>query len=276
MESKASLRTALADATAAVYLYHAVGSTADYAEREAQVARDFHEAADEAGIGRIVYLGGIVPKAAPSRHLESRRVTGEVLRQGRPPTIELRASMVIGYPSASFAMIRDLAVGLPLLALPGWLDNESCPISVCDVAPAIALACVLPSAQSTWYELPGPECVTHRQLIEFLTGPTGTHVLDRRIAAITPRVATLGIAAVSNVAAGLARELVMGLTSDLRPTGPVFWDHVGRPRLRPLRHAMVDAISDQAAAHSPAPETRRRIINKTLEWLERCGVQDRG
>jgi uncharacterized protein YbjT (DUF2867 family) len=272
IESNTALRAVLEGATAAVYLYHAIGSSSDYAEREARVARNFRHAADEAGLTRIVYLGGVVPRAGASRHLESRRLTGDILRQARATTIELRASMVIGFPSASFAMLRDLAVRLPILALPPWLDYKSCPIAICDVAAAIALACLMPVASSAWYELPGPECLSHRDLLSYLTGPAGTRVIEHRFAAMTPTLAALGIAAVSRVPAALSRELVMGLTSDLCPTGPRFWDLVAQPTLRPLRHAIIDALFDESAPHSPAPETRRRIARKTVDWIEHAGI----
>lgn len=271
LESPDHLERALERVDTAVYLYHAIGSSHDYTTREAHVARAFQQAASRARVGRIVYLGGVVPTGASSPHLESRRITGEILRCGPPTAIELRASLIIGHPSASFGLIRDLTVRMPWLVLPPWLDNESCPISICDVAVAIALACRIPCRTSAWFELPGPECLSHRQLLEYLAGPLGTRIAERRISALTPGIAALGIAAISRVDSSLSRELVRGLGGDLRPTGPSFWDQLGNPELRPLRQAIVDALSDATSSDSPAPETRRRIARKTLDWLERYG-----
>lgn len=272
LESDESLRKACAGARAAVYLYHAIGTKGDYARLEAKVAQRFARAADEARLDRVVYLGGVVPVGRLSRHLESRRATGEALRQGKVSTIELRTSMVIGYPSASFQMIRDVVVNTPWLLLPAWLDNASCPISICDVASAIALAARLPTTASIWYELPGPERLSHRQLLGYVAEPLGTRIGRTKLTGISPSIVSLAIAALSRVPPSLSRELVLGLQLDLAPTGPSFWDRVGRPELRPLRQAIADALSDEIAPQSPSVETTRRIQNKARHWLAAGGV----
>lgn len=273
IESEESLRDACAGARAAVYLYHAVGAKGDYTEREANVARRFLQAAEDAHLERIVYLGGVVPEGRMSRHLESRRATGETLRGGKVSTIELRASMIIGHPSASFQMIRDVLVTMPWLLLPAWLDHASCPISICDVVPAIALAARLPGTASTWYDLPGPERLSHREFLEYVAGPLGTRIGRTKLAGISPSLASLAIAALSRVRPGLSRELVLGLESELTPTGPSFWAQAHEPELRPLRQAIADALNDEIAPHSPSAETTRRIQRKAQLWLKACGVE---
>jgi nucleoside-diphosphate-sugar epimerase len=271
LRCEASMRAALQGVASAVYLYHAIGTSRDYCERESRVADSFRRIADECGVERIVYLGGVQPVKPTSRHLESRRRTGEILRQARATTIELRASMVIGCGSASFRIVRDLAVNLPVLALPPWLDRRSCPIAICDVAAAIAVACRMRCEGSACFELPGPEPLSHRALIGCISAPLGTRIIEPRLSAVTAKLAALGIAVVSRVTPSLSRELVFGLESDLLPTERVFWDQLDKPALRPLRHAIVDALVDESALTSPAPETRRRIEAKTVEWLRRAG-----
>lgn len=273
LERPDSLRNALNGARAAVYLYHAVGEGRDYAEREANVARSFKRNAVELGVSRIVYLGGVVPTGTSSRHLDSRRTTGELLRQGEGTTIELRTSMVIGYPSASFGLIRDLAVRMPWLVLPEWLDHRSSPIAICDVAAAIALATVLPFESSTWFDLPGPEVLTHRTLLGYLAQPLGTRILDPRAKFVSPALAAMAMAVVSRVQPRLSRELIRGLECDLRPNGPSFWTQIGEPTLRSLRQAIVDALNDERATDSPSQETTRRIQSKTADWMRHAGVK---
>ncbi|MFM2067706.1 MAG: hypothetical protein RLZZ584_2615, partial [Pseudomonadota bacterium] len=74
-----------------------------------QVARNFASAAEEAGIGRIIYLGELVdPTSDLSPYLRSRHETGHLLRYGRVPVTELRAGMIVGSGSALFEMIRYL------------------------------------------------------------------------------------------------------------------------------------------------------------------------
>ena len=121
-----------------------------------------------------------------SRHLESRRVTGEILRGGPLTTLELRAAMVIGTGSASFNLMRDLAVRVPIVTLPPWMDGGSYPIGIDDVAYALTRALFVPLTQSAWFELPGPEWITHRDLVMILAAFVGTRVAPRRWAWLTP------------------------------------------------------------------------------------------
>jgi len=101
-----------------VYLFHALGTGSDYAEREARAATQFRDSATRYGIETLVYLGGVAPLAPTSQHLESRRATGRILSEGKLTVIELRAAMIIGRGSTSFNLVRDLAVRTPLVALP--------------------------------------------------------------------------------------------------------------------------------------------------------------
>jgi hypothetical protein len=63
----------------------------------------------------------------------SRLETGEALRQGSVPCLELRASMIVGYGSASWRMVRDLAARLPTIVLPAWLKHKTEPVGIDDV-----------------------------------------------------------------------------------------------------------------------------------------------
>ncbi len=63
-------------------------------------------AAREAGVRRIIYLGGLGNGRQLSGHLESRREVGEILQHSGVPTIEFHASTIIGSGSLSFEMIR--------------------------------------------------------------------------------------------------------------------------------------------------------------------------
>ena len=53
-----SLRAALDGVDAAYYLVHSLDS-ADFEDKDAEAARAFGAAAAEAGVGRIIYLGGL-------------------------------------------------------------------------------------------------------------------------------------------------------------------------------------------------------------------------
>src|SRR5690606_14757991 len=108
-------------------------STFDTADRAAAVG--FREAAARAGVGHIVYLGGLGRDDDPrlSRHLRSRHEVGAVLADGPVPVTELRAALIIGSGSASFEMLRYLVEVLPVMVAPKWVDNRCQPIAVRDV-----------------------------------------------------------------------------------------------------------------------------------------------
>ena len=49
------------------------------------------------------------------------------------PTVELRASIVIGAGSLSFEMIRSLVQRLPVMVMPRWVSVPAQPIAITDV-----------------------------------------------------------------------------------------------------------------------------------------------
>src|ERR1700755_112325 len=123
-----SVLNALQGCDAAVYLVHSMAEGRGYEKREERAAVTFLRAAEQAGIKRIVYLGGIQPKEKPSRHLQSRARGGELLRSAPVPTIELQPAMVIGSGSETWRIVRALSPRLRLMVLPKWLESRSQPI----------------------------------------------------------------------------------------------------------------------------------------------------
>jgi uncharacterized protein YbjT (DUF2867 family) len=105
-----SLHKALAGIDIAYYLVHSMGSSGSFERNEEISARNFGEAALKAGAKRIIYLGGLAEECDDqSARMRSRHLTGKVLLTSDVPTIERRASIVIGPGSPSFEMLRALA-----------------------------------------------------------------------------------------------------------------------------------------------------------------------
>lgn len=222
------LADALAGCDAAFYLVHGMGPGHgdDYPDRERAEATAFAEAAADAKLRRIVYLGGVIPPAGASRHLASRQRTGEILRAGATSAIELRAAMVIGAGSASWNMVRDLARRLPAMLLPRWLLNTSYPIAVEDVIVGLVEALELPVAGSHVFELPGPERITHRDMLVRAAAAMGRKSLMLSVPVLTPRLSSYWIALVTRTELAMAKELVEGVRFDLEPTGTSLWDRI--------------------------------------------------
>ena len=259
VEDSDSIGPALQGCDAAVYLIHSINSGGDYPDREARSAVAFREAAAEAGVRRIVYLGGVAPAGKPSKHLESRLHTGEILRSGPVPTIELRCGLIIGAGGSSWMMVRDLAARLPAMLLPRWLRFSSWPVWVEDVVVAIVRALSLPGRESAWFDLPGPERMTHADFLARVAKSMGKDPRLVGVPVITPRLSSYWIALVTRANLALARELVEGLQSDLDPTGTIFWDVLGDEKPTEFQTAVYQALEDELADSVPTPKLVKRL-----------------
>ncbi|MFY0536492.1 NAD(P)H-binding protein [Nannocystis pusilla] len=224
---------ALADCDAALYLVHAIGEGSDFRRHEVEAARTFAAAAAAApSMRRIVYLGGVAPRGRASEHLQSRLEVGEALRAGRVSTIELRASMIVGHGSLSWLIVRDLAARLPVMVLPRWLRSQTEPVAIDDVVVALVRALELEHAGSAWFDIPGPDVLTGKQILAETARVMGLRrprSLD--VPLLTPHLSSLWVRFVTRADWSVARNIVVGLTHDLLAQSDRFWaliDHRAR------------------------------------------------
>jgi len=132
--NSASVRAAMTGVGSAYYLVHSMGSTQSFEEQDRTGAQNFANTAREAGVRRIIYLGGLGHSTDQlSAHLRSRQEVGEILRSAGVPVIEFRASVVIGSGSLSFEMIRALVERLPVMIAPRWVSVDAQPIAIADM-----------------------------------------------------------------------------------------------------------------------------------------------
>ncbi|HEY5962034.1 MAG TPA: NAD(P)H-binding protein [Polyangiaceae bacterium] len=242
-----SLERAMVGVDVAYYLVHSMGSgQADYANIERRAAEAFVDAAARAEVKRIVYLGGPAPSGRPSEHLRSRLQVGEILRAGSVQTIELRASMVIGNGSTSWQIVRDLGMRLPFMVLPRWLKSRTRPVGIDDVVVALVSASTLVLQASTWFDVPGPEVMTGRQILERIGALRGRQILAIEIPFLTPRLSALWLKLVTRADFAVARELIMGLSEDLLPKDERFWQLIGHTELLPFDEAARRAVSNES------------------------------
>ncbi len=224
--SGAGLDAALDGIDVAYFLIHSMepatdADAPDFRARERVAAERFAAAARAAGVQRIVYLGGLVPRGAPaSPHLASRLAVERVLLEEIPGSVALRASIVIGAGSRSFRFLVRLIERLPLVALPSWRTHRTQPIDERDVIEALARAATVPAAAGRSLDVAGPDVVSYGELIERIRD----HLLLKRPLVRVGRAASLSPAVTSAVAAAIAGErpelvapLMAGLTDDLLP-----------------------------------------------------------
>lgn len=172
---RASLDAALDGVGAAYYLVHALASDGGFGDEERAGAESFAAAARDAGVERIVYLGGIAHGDDLSEHLQTRQEVGELLRDSGVLTIELQASVVIGDGSASFELVRTLVDYLPVLVLPDWIDSHCQPIALEDVVAYLVEALEVGVPGSAVFEVGGADRITYRELLELYGKAVGSN-----------------------------------------------------------------------------------------------------
>ena len=193
---------------AAYYLVHSMGSDADFEERDRIAARNFAAAAERAGVGRIIYLGGLAHGEDLSPHLRSRHETGEVLAAFDVPVVELRASIVIGSGSLSFEMIRALVERLPVMITPRWVDVEAQPIAIDDVLAYLLAALDVPLDDRRLFEIGGRDRVSYGDLMREYARQRGLERTMISVPVLTPRLSSLWLGLVTPVYARVGRKLV--------------------------------------------------------------------
>jgi len=206
-----SLPSALRGVHTAYYLIHSMASSSDYAENDRRGAESFAKAAREAGVRQLVYLGGLGQGERLSRHLASRQDVGRILRESGIPTIEFRASIVIGSGSLSFELIRALVERLPAMVTPSWVDTPTQPIGVEDLVAYLVAALELPARESIVYEIGGPDRVSYGDLMREYARLRGLRRVMVSVPLLTPRLSSLWLALVSPVYARVGRELIEGM-----------------------------------------------------------------
>lgn len=216
-----SLTAAFSQADRVYYLVHSLGTGDDFDETERRCAENARRAAEEAGIERIIYLGGLGEDADDlSAHLRSRHDVGEELARGPVPVVEMRAAVILGSGSASFEMLRGLVEVLPVMITPKWVNSTLCqPASVSDVLEALRQLATTDVDPGVW-EIGGPDVLTYAGLMQSYASAAG---LMRRVILpvplVTPGLSTHWVDLVTSLPGGIARELVLGLQNDVVVTG---------------------------------------------------------
>lgn len=152
---------------AAYYLVHSMeGAQGDFTVRDSEAAANFAKAAADAGVERVVYLGGLGdPEVGLSRHLASRHRVGDILREHGPSVTEFRAAVVVGSGSVSFEMIRYLAERLPLIPLFHCLKTRCQPIAIRDVLHYLIASLEVDASAGRIVEIGGGEVLTYEEMI---------------------------------------------------------------------------------------------------------------
>jgi uncharacterized protein YbjT (DUF2867 family) len=209
-----SLHHALAGVTTAYYLVHSMAGSGPYAGVDRRGAENFATAARKTGVRRIVYLGGLGAEHDVSTHLESRHEVGRILRDSGVPTIEFRASVIIGSGSVSFEIVRSLVDRSPLLLIPRWVASRMQPIAIEDVLAYLLAALDLELEESRLFEIGGPDRVAYVDLMREYAHQVGLRRALLRVPLATPHISGLWLSLATPVYASIGRALIESLRHD--------------------------------------------------------------
>jgi uncharacterized protein YbjT (DUF2867 family) len=213
-----SLTQELSGCDAAYYLVHSMMSAErEYAQRDLDLALAFAKAALDAGVRRIIYLGGL-GETGPglSEHLSSRRDVESALGSTGVPVTVLRAAMIIGSGSASFEILRYLVHRLPVMITPKWVTTRCQPIAVENVLTYLAGVLSAPESIGGVFDIGGSETLCYRDIMCIMAEELG---LPRRrvivVPVLTPRLSSYWIHLVTPLSNKIARPLAEGLKNEV-------------------------------------------------------------
>ncbi len=198
------------------YLVHSIGTGSDFAASDRVAAQSTAAAAAASGVGRIVYLGGLVPSGeAASPHLASRAEVGQIFLDGSVPAVVLQAGVIIGSGSASFEMLRYLTERLPVMVTPRWVRSLVQPIAVSDVLAYLERSLQMPVDTNRRFDIAGPDVVSYREMMLRYAHVAG---LKRRIIipvpVLSPWLSSQWVNIVTPVPKAIAQPLIESLRNN--------------------------------------------------------------
>jgi uncharacterized protein YbjT (DUF2867 family) len=240
-----SLAAALEGIDTAYYLVHSLGAGQDrFRDLDRCAAMHFTQAADRAGVRRVIYLSGLGQRQAElSEHLDSRGEVAEILGQGRFQTTILRAAIVIGAGGASFELLRYLVSAQPFLLDSPQLQTRCQPIAKADVINYLAGCLDDERTTGESFDIGGPEIVSYRELLERLARIVGTVNLFVPTPVIPPGLVGRWVGLFSRQNSSLVTALLEGLSNEV-----VCEEHRIRRLIRfdltPLDQALATALQE--------------------------------
>lgn len=273
-----SVKRSLDGVHTAYYMVHSLGANRDFQQTDREAARIFAEAASEAGVRRIIYLGALGnPEHELSPHLNSRQEVGRVLRTGSAEVIELRASIIIGSGSVSFELIRALVERLPVMVCPRWVATPAQPIAIEDVLDYLLAAIELPPGESRTIEIGGPDVVSYGKIMMEYARLRGLRRTMVPVPVLTPRLSSLWLGLVTPVYADVGRKLLDGVRNPTVISDTSAEEFFPQIRCRGIREALARAIehedqeiaetrwSDAASTRTKPPLGGRRVGNRLID-----------
>ena len=212
----ASLTSALSGVDAAYYLVHSLDDD-DFERKDAEAARAFSAAAEQANLERIIYLGGLGREGQDlSTHLRSRREVEHLLAAGPVPVTVLRAAIVIGHGGISWEITRQLVAHLPSMVVPQWATTKTQPIALRDIISYLTGVLEPAAARGRVFEVGGPEVLTYAEMMQRVARIHHHRPLPMlKVPLLTPRLSSHWLSLVTDVDTATARNLVDSMSNEV-------------------------------------------------------------
>jgi uncharacterized protein YbjT (DUF2867 family) len=194
------------------YLLHGIGQP-DFRAADNRAAQLVAQAAADAGVKRIVYLGGFVPDDDDlSEHLTSRAEVAAALSvDGGPEVVWLGAAMIIGAGSTSFEMLRYVGDRFLVIPMPPWAQNPMDPISISDALYYLVASADVERVPAGAYDIHGPETTTYGDLLLAYARLSGRSRHGLPVPGVDMALLSWAASMVLPVPGGLAADLVESL-----------------------------------------------------------------
>ena len=213
--NKDALRIALKDVDTAYYLIHSL-SNENYKDLDKISAQNFLDIANECGVKRIIYLGGLgVKNEHTSEHLLSRIETGEILSSNKNvQSIWFRAGVIIGSGSASFEIIRNLTEKLPVMTTPKWVNTLAQPISIDDVLSYLQEAISIDTKENLIVDI-GSKALTYKEMMIGTANALGLKRIIIPLPFMSINISSYWLNLFTPVPFSVAKALIEGLKSEV-------------------------------------------------------------
>ena len=208
---------ALTGADIAFYLIHSMEGPSKewkkFEERDRNAAENFAKAVNEAGVSRVIYLGGLTyaPEQELSKHMRSRMEVGEILKKSNAAVTIFRAAVILGQGGGSFQMLQYLVERLPLMVCPKWVLTKCQPIAIDDVVEYLIRSIDTNETKSKTFDIGGPEILTYLDMMVQYGKTLKKSIKIIIIPYLTPRLSSYWIDLITPVKASLARPLIDSL-----------------------------------------------------------------
>ncbi len=261
-----TLDAAVKGIDAVYYLIHSMAAgEGDFEELDRQAAHNVAQEARVAGIGRIIYLGGLGRRGADqSPHLRSRHQVADILRTSDIPVTEFRAAVVAGPGGISFEMVHHLVNRLPFMICPRWVDIKTQPIALEDALRYLGECLEKQETAGQVIDIGGPDVLTYRDMMVIVSGVLGLRRFFIRVPVLTPRLSSYWLKLVTPLPVATARALIESVRSETVCENDGAQEYFGfstESFESAARRALAPVRAENPTPIDPASETTDGIID---------------